>query len=132
MRRLRYCVAHTLTGRYGLGVKMAYVLANKASKNQLLYAFEPSFTIDSIEYKTVRLDHVQYDHQGNILIDSDTLKEFELLGIPIFEKKSSAKEFLVGLDLVAHAKYVGVRYKRAYEHNFTDLKAFSSWTELNR
>ncbi|EOV0052971.1 hypothetical protein ACOIYL_004473 [Vibrio parahaemolyticus] len=111
---------------------MAYVLANKASKNQLLYAFEPSFTIDSIEYKTVRLDHVQYDHRGNILIDSDTLKEFELLGIPIFEKKSSAKEFLVGLDLVAHAKYVGVRYKRAYEHNFKDLKAFSSWTELNR
>ncbi|HHC6661068.1 TPA: hypothetical protein ACN326_004972, partial [Vibrio parahaemolyticus] len=116
----------------GLGVKMAYVLANKASKNQMLYAFEPSFNIDSIEYKTVRLEHVQYDHQGNILIDSDTLRDFELLGIPVFEKKSSAKEFLVGLDLGAHAKYVGVRYKRAYEHNFTDLKAFSSWTELNR
>ncbi|MDN4734793.1 hypothetical protein [Vibrio parahaemolyticus] len=70
---------------------MAYVLANKASKNQMLYAFEPNFTIESIEYKTVRLDHVQYDHQGNILIDSDTLKEFELLGVPIFEKNPQLK-----------------------------------------
>ncbi|WP_340700290.1 hypothetical protein [Vibrio harveyi] len=111
---------------------MAYVLANKASKNQMLYAFEPSLNIDSIEYKTVRLEHVQYDHQGNILIDSDTLRDFELLGIPVFEKKSSAKKFLIGLDLGAYAKYVGGRYKRAYEHNFTDLKAFSSWTDLNR
>ncbi|EKF9989629.1 hypothetical protein [Vibrio cholerae] len=107
---------------------MAYVLANKGSKNQMLYSFEPSFNIKSIEYKTVRLEHVQYDHQGNILIDSDTLKEFEILGIPIFEKKSSAKEFLVGHDLGAHAKYVGIRYKRAYEHNFTSLSALSSWT----
>lgn len=98
----------------------------------MLYAFEPSFNIKSIEYKTVRLEQVQYDHQGNILIDSDTLKEFEILGIPIFEKKSSAKEFLVGLDLGAYAKYVGIRYKRAYEHNFTNLSALSSWTGLNR
>lgn len=51
MRRLWYCVAHPLTGRYGLGVKMTYVLANKASKNQMHYAFESSFNIDSIEYK---------------------------------------------------------------------------------
>ncbi|MGI9835940.1 hypothetical protein ACJPQX_22105 [Vibrio vulnificus] len=111
---------------------MAYVIASKASKNQTIYAFEPDFSTESIEYKTVRLEHVQYDHQGNILVDSDTLKEFELLGIPVFEKKSSAKEFLVGLNLGAHAKYVGVRYKRAYEHIFTVLNALSSWTELNR
>ncbi|BCK15565.1 hypothetical protein VCSRO45_3185 [Vibrio cholerae] len=39
----------------------------------------------------VRLEHVQYDHQGNILIDSDTLKEFEILGIPIFEKNPRLK-----------------------------------------
>ncbi len=70
---------------------MAYVLANKGSKNQMLYAFEPSFNINSVEYKTVRLDHVQYDHQGNILIDADTLKEFEILGIPIFEKNPRLK-----------------------------------------
>lgn len=111
---------------------MGYVLANKATKNQMLYAFEPNFNIDSIEYKTVSLEHVQYDHQGNILIDSATLKELELLGVPVFEKKSSAKEFLVGLGLMAHAKYVGVRYKRAYEHSFIDLNTSSSWTELNR
>lgn len=66
------------------------------------------------------------------MIDSDTLRDFELLGIPAFEKKSSAKKFLVGLSLGGHAKYVGVRYKRAYENNFTGLIAFSSWTELNR
>lgn len=111
---------------------MAYVLANKGSKNQMLFAFEASLTFDSIEYKMVRLKHVQYDHNGNILIDSDMLKEFETLGIPIFEKKSSAKEFLVGLDLVTHAKYVEIRYKRAYEHNLTNFSSISSWTELNR
>ncbi|MDO6496979.1 hypothetical protein [Photobacterium sanguinicancri] len=111
---------------------MTFVLANTGSKNQVLYAFEPNLSTSNIEYKTVRLEHVQYDHQGNILVDSDTLKEFELLGVPVFEKKSSAKEFLVGLKLVGKAKYVGVRYKRAYEHLLTDLNAFSSWTELNR
>ncbi len=132
MRRHRYCVAHTLTGRYRLGDKMAFVIANTATKNQAIYAFEPSLSLDSVEFKTVRLEHIHYDHDGNILIDSETLKEFEALGIPVFEKKSSAKQFLVGLNLVGKAKYVGVRYKRAFEHQYTDLDLFSSWAELNR
>ncbi len=123
---------HPLTGRYGLGEKMAFVLANTATKNQALYAFEPSLSLESVEFKTVRLEHVHYDHDGNMLVDSDTLKEFEVLGIPVFERKSSAKQFLVGLNLVGKAKYVGVRYKRAFEHQYTDLGLFSSWTELNR
>ncbi|MCA3949362.1 DUF3265 domain-containing protein [Vibrio vulnificus] len=129
-----FCIAclHPLTRRYGLGEKMAFVLANTATKNQALYAFEPSLSLESVEFKTVRLEHVHYDHDGNILVDSDTLKEFEVLGIPVFERKSSAKQFLVGLNLVGKAKYVGVRYKRAFEHQYTDLGLFSSWTELNR
>lgn len=111
---------------------MSYVIANAASKNQMLYAFEPSFPTASIEYKTVRLEHVQYDHNGNILVDADTLKEFEFLGVPIFERKSSAKEFIVGLSLVGKAKYVGIRYERAYEHKLSAPYAFSSWTDLSR
>ncbi|MBM5419152.1 hypothetical protein J8A28_22990, partial [Vibrio parahaemolyticus] len=68
---------------------MAFVLANTATKNQALYAFEASLSLESVEFKTVRLEHVHYDHDGNILVDSDTLKEFEVLGIPVFERKSS-------------------------------------------
>ncbi|MDW1950149.1 hypothetical protein R7Q42_22855 [Vibrio sp. 812(2023)] len=111
---------------------MAFVLANKGSKNQTLYAFEPSLSTNNAEFKSVRLEHVQYDHDGNILVDSETLKEFEILGIPVFEKKDSAKRYLVSLNLVGKAKYVGVRYKRAYELIHTDLTTFSSWTGLNR
>ncbi|MEZ8296971.1 hypothetical protein AB6D11_24505 [Vibrio splendidus] len=111
---------------------MAFVIANTATKNQLLYAFEPSLSADCIDFKIVRLKHVQYDHDGNILVDSGTLKEFEALGIPVFERKSSAKQFLVGLNLVGKAKYVCVRYKLAFEHQYIDLGLFSSWTVLNR
>ncbi|WP_367834576.1 hypothetical protein [Vibrio cidicii] len=132
MRQVGNSVGCPLSERYGLGEKMAFVLANTATKNQALYAFEASLSLESVEFKTVRLEHVHYDHDGNILVDSDTLKEFEVLGIPVFERKSSAKQFLVGLNLVGKAKYVGVRYKRAFEHQYTDLGLFSSWTELNR
>lgn len=111
---------------------MAFVIANTAIKNQMLYAFTPNLSSKNVEFKAVRLEHVQYDHDGNILVDSNTLDEFEVLGVPVFEKKSSAKQFLVGLNLVGKAKYVGVRYKRAFEHQHTDLSLFSSWTELNR
>lgn len=111
---------------------MAFVIANTATKNQVLYAFEPNISVDNVVFKTVRLEHVEYDHAGHILVDSKTLNEFEALGVPIFEKKSSAKQFLVGLNLVGKAKYVGIRYKRAFEHQHTHLNSFSSWTELNR
>ncbi|HGS4888100.1 TPA: hypothetical protein ACMDRT_004573 [Vibrio parahaemolyticus] len=105
---------------------MAFVLANTATKNQALYAFEPNFTIESIEYKTVRLDHVQYDHQGNILIDSDTLKEFELLGVPIFEKKSSAKAFLVGLNWGRTLSMLGFVIKGRMSITLQILKHFQA------
>ncbi|MDH5895773.1 hypothetical protein [Vibrio splendidus] len=111
---------------------MVYILANTGVKNQRLYAFETVSPIECTEYKLVQLEHVQYDQDGNILVDSDTLREFECLGVPVFETKISAKKYMNGLSLVGKAKYVGLRFKRAFELDSIDLASGSTWTFLNR
>ncbi|MCZ8500907.1 hypothetical protein O9853_06820 [Vibrio lentus] len=98
----------------------------------MLYVFDPKLPFDKSECKLVQLAHVQYDHNGNILVDSEILRAFECLGVPIFETKAFAKKYMIGLSLVGKAKYVGLRFKRAYELDFLDLKARSTWTDLNR
>lgn len=111
---------------------MIYLLSDTGRKNQLLYAFDTKKSFESIEYKLVRLEHVQYDFDGNLLVDSAMLKELEGFGVPIFESKSSAKKYMTGLCLVGKAKYVGLRFKCAYEVNSIDLSIRSTWTDLNR
>ena len=43
---------------------MIYLLSDTGRKNQLLYAFDTKKSFESIEYKLVRLEHVQYDFDG--------------------------------------------------------------------
>lgn len=111
---------------------MEYLLADTGRKNQMLYAFDPKLAFEKAEYKLVRLEHVQFDHEGNILLNSETLKELECLGVPVFESKVTAKKFMNGLSLVGKAKYVGLRFKCAYEVDSIDLSIRSTWTDLNR
>ncbi len=113
-------------------IKMVYLLANKGDKNQMLYAFDPTLPMDQINYKLVRLTHVEYDNEGNILVNSKILSELESLNVPLFEKKSSAKLFVKGLSLVPSVKYIGIRFRLSHELNMIKLDGQSSWTQLNR
>ena len=111
---------------------MVYLLANKGDKNQMLYAFDSMLPMDQIEYKLVRLTHVEYDPGGNILVNSKILSELESLNVPLFEKKSTAKQFVKGLSLISSVKYIGIRFRLSQELNMIKLDGISSWTQLNR
>ena len=109
---------------------MAYVIANTATKNQRIYAFNSVAEGEKIEWELVEILTTEYDYDQSIFLTSATLDEISTKGVAVFHSKKSAKAAYNKLG-IGSCRYVELVLNITHEYKSRNFKASSSWTALN-
>jgi len=110
---------------------MPYVLANTSMENQKLYAFDVLSTEKPKHWELVRIEPINYDVDGSILLTSNTLEQLKEKRVAVFDTKKAAQSEYAALG-ISNCRYVELKLDFTKEYLEHCGKSSSSWTDLNR